>query len=240
MFNGQAADAANVTHGRTRTTEARAELLHSRAVSRDDRSLDWQQGEFFSTRGPLPAGFQYMPEFVSPADEQRLIAIFATLPLQAATYRTFTAKRRIASFGAGYDFAVQAPTPAPPIPEFLRDVCARSAEWAHVAAVELAQCTIAEYSPGTQLGWHRDAPSFGLVIGISLAAPCRMRFRPYPHVTHARAPAHGITLEPRSIYILQDHARWRWQHAIAPTKSLRYSITFRTMPAAVPASGGSP
>ena len=31
------------------------------------------------------------------------------------------------------------------------------------------------------------------------------------------------------MYVLHDEARWRWQHAISPTKALRYSITFRTM-----------
>jgi hypothetical protein len=29
--------------------------------------------------------------------------------------------------------------------------------------------------------------------------------------------------------VFRDEARWRWQHAISPTKALRYSITFRTM-----------
>jgi alkylated DNA repair dioxygenase AlkB len=48
---------------------------------------------------------------------------------------------------------------------------------------------------------------------------------------HGRAPCQAIQLEPRSIYVLRDDARWRWQHAISPTKALRYSITFRTMAA---------
>jgi alkylated DNA repair dioxygenase AlkB len=151
------------------------------------------------------------------------------LPLEEALYRSFTAKRRIASFGAGYDFTAHAATAAPPVPDFLHDVRARAAAWAGVAAGDLSQCTVAEYSPGTQLGWHRDVPTFGIVIGISLASACRMRFRPYPHVKHARQPSHAVVLEPRSIYVLRDQARWRWQHAISPTKALRYSITFRTM-----------
>jgi hypothetical protein len=28
---------------------------------------------------------------------------------------------------------------------------------------------------------------------------------------------------------MQGDARWRWQHSIAPTKALRYSVTFRTL-----------
>jgi alkylated DNA repair dioxygenase AlkB len=37
-----------------------------------------------------------------------------------------------------------------------------------------------------------------------------------------------LTLEPRSIYLLRGAARWAWQHSVAPTKELRYSITLRT------------
>jgi len=32
--------------------------------------------------------------------------------------------------------------------------------------------------------------------------------------------------------VLRDDARWKWQHSIAPTPQLRYSITFRTRVAA--------
>jgi hypothetical protein len=28
--------------------------------------------------------------------------------------------------------------------------------------------------------------------------------------------------------VLRGDARWRWQHSIAPTTTLRWSITFRT------------
>jgi len=48
-------------------------------------------------------------------------------------------------------------------------------------------------------------------------------------VKHAKERALVLVLEPRSTYVLRDEARWRWQHAISPTKALRYSITFRTM-----------
>jgi alkylated DNA repair dioxygenase AlkB len=177
----------------------------------------------------LPNGFVYQPDFLAPADEAFLLAEFRTLPLREALYRTFTAKRRIVSFGAGYDFTSNEPTPAPPLPPFLEPVRERASAWAGIAARELSQCTVAEYSPGTQLGWHRDVPTFGIVIGISLASACRMRFRPYPHVKHGKERSLTVQLEPRSIYVLRDDARWRRQHAISPTKALRYSITFRTM-----------
>ena len=37
-----------------------------------------------------------------------------------------------------------------------------------------------------------------------------------------------MPLQPRSVYLLRDAARWDWQHSIAATNALRYSITFRT------------
>ena len=37
-----------------------------------------------------------------------------------------------------------------------------------------------------------------------------------------------IDLEPRSAYLMRGAARWQWQHALSPTRELRYSITFRT------------
>jgi alkylated DNA repair dioxygenase AlkB len=37
-----------------------------------------------------------------------------------------------------------------------------------------------------------------------------------------------LALEPRSLYMMQGPIRWQWQHSMLPTKSLRYSITFRT------------
>jgi alkylated DNA repair dioxygenase AlkB len=35
-------------------------------------------------------------------------------------------------------------------------------------------------------------------------------------------------VQPRSIYLLRGPARWEWQHSVSATRSLRYSITFRT------------
>jgi alkylated DNA repair dioxygenase AlkB len=37
-----------------------------------------------------------------------------------------------------------------------------------------------------------------------------------------------LTLAPRSIYLLRGAARWEWQHSVAATRQLRYSITLRT------------
>ena len=187
------------------------------------------QPALFDAPTPLPAGLLYRPEFLTPDEEQALVATIQQLPLEAARYREFTAKRRILSFGYGYDFSSHATTPAPPLPAFLEPLRARVGELGGIAPGDFRQCTIAEYAPGTQLGWHRDVPNFAVVAGVSLAAPCRLRLRRYPHVKRGPERSLVLTLEPRSAYVFRDEARWRWQHSVPPTPALRYSITFRTL-----------
>jgi alkylated DNA repair dioxygenase AlkB len=91
----------------------------------------------------------------------------------------------------------------------------------------LEQFLAMRYPPGAAIGWHRDAPMFGTpLIGVSLLYPCAMKFR--------RAQGDGFEqhtqlLEPRSLYILGGASRSEWQHSIPPIKSLRYSITMRTL-----------
>ena len=161
-------------------------------------------------------------------EESALIDAIEALPLAEARYKDYTAKRRTVSYGFDYDFSYNAVHPAPPMPEFLHPLKARAAEWLGVAAEEIRHALVAEYRPGTALGWHRDVPDFELVCGVSLGAPCRMRFRPYPPRGKTKEVL-SIELAPRSAYILSADARWRWQHSIVPTRALRYSITFRTL-----------
>ena len=176
----------------------------------------------------LPPGLIYRPDFVERAEEHTLLEHIRTLPLREAQYRQYTARRRTVNYGFSYDFQHLEAKPAPPIPEFLAPLRARAAQWAGVAAEDFVQGLIAEYTPGTPLGWHRDVPNFELIVGISLAGTARIRFRPYPWKPERRREVFALELEPRSAYILRDEARWGWQHSVPPTKELRYSITFRT------------
>jgi alkylated DNA repair dioxygenase AlkB len=186
------------------------------------------QISLFAGAAPPIDGFRYQSDFLLPEEERELLARIGELPLEEARYKEFTAKRRIASFGHQYDFSSNELLPAGPLPEFLVPLRARVAEWTGIAAADYTHCLVAEYRPGTQLGWHRDVPEFEAVAGCSLAGSCRMRLRRYPHAKGSRERALIVELAPRSVYALEGPARWGWQHAISPTKELRYSITFRT------------
>jgi alkylated DNA repair dioxygenase AlkB len=102
------------------------------------------------------------------------------------------------------------------------------AAWVGIEAAQFSHGLATEYRPGTALGWHRDAPQYGLVVGVSLAAACAMRFRPFPP-RPGRKDVLSLELAPRSAYVLRGDVRWRWQHSIPATKALRYSLTFRTL-----------
>jgi alkylated DNA repair dioxygenase AlkB len=175
----------------------------------------------------------YEPEFIAPQEERELIAAIGALELREARYKDYTAKRRTVSFGSTYDFSGNVRSSAPDPPEFLDSLRAKVSGWVRVPAAALKHILIAEYRPGTTLGWHRDVPDFELVCGVSLGASCRMRFRPFPSKrdgnTTDRKRVLSLDLAPRSAYVLRGDARWRWQHSIPPAKALRYSITLRTL-----------
>jgi alkylated DNA repair dioxygenase AlkB len=185
-----------------------------------------RQTELFEAPSALPNGLLYAPGFITEGEERALLDGIAVTELKEAQYKEYTAKRRVASFGAGYDFDAQELTPAPVLAPFLLPLRSRVAEWLAMPAEAFGYALVAEYRPGTQLGWHRDVPQFEMVVGVSLAASARMRFRPFPPVKGDKILT--LDLEPRSAYVLRDDMRWKWQHSVAPTRALRYSITFRT------------
>ena len=177
----------------------------------------------------LPEGLQVRDDFITADEETALIGAIAALPLREARYKGYTARRRIVSYGSRYDFDDNRLQPAAPCAEFLLPLRERAAAWAGVAPEALHNVLVAEYRPGTPLGWHRDVPDYELVVGVSLAGAARMRLRPYPPLNPKKADVLTLELAPRSAYLLRGIARWGWQHSIAPTPALRYSITFRTL-----------
>jgi len=185
------------------------------------------QAQLFTGRSEWPAGFTYVPEFLSRTQEAELLELIRELPFEEAQYKEWRARRRIVSFGGRYDYSQNELGEAPPIPAFLHPLRAQLAGWAGIAEERMQHGAVAEYRPAAPLGWHRDVPEFEDVVGVSLLGHARMRFRPWPPAAGQRA-TWKIDLEPRSAYQIRGAARWQWQHAVSPTPALRYSITFRT------------
>jgi alkylated DNA repair dioxygenase AlkB len=182
----------------------------------------------------MPSGWRYDEEFLDAAEEADLIALLHGLPLAGARYKSYTARRRVLSFGGSYDFDANRLEPAQPLIAPLHGLRARVALWMSVEPDRLAHVLVAEYPPGAPLGWHRDVPDFDEVAGVSLGSEATLRFRPYPPVNPKRSDIVRIRVAPRSIYRMGGPARWDWQHSVAPLPATRWSITFRTLAARRP------
>jgi alkylated DNA repair dioxygenase AlkB len=175
-----------------------------------------------------PQGLRYQAEFVSPAEEEDLIARISALPLAPFQFGIYEGKRRVASFGWRYDYTERKLESADELPSWIGRLSERIEAFAGLPPGAVRQVLCTEYGEGVGIGWHRDKPHFNEVFGLSLAAPCRLRFR--------RKSGHAwerFTLEPqpRSLYALSGESRRVWEHSIPPVEMARYSITFRTMAA---------
>jgi alkylated DNA repair dioxygenase AlkB len=194
-----------------------------------------RQADLFDIPARLPHGLVYRPEFITRAEETELLSAIAPLPFREARFQQYFAKRRVVHFhppgvGATYDDNADDAADAfssGPLPPFLVALSWKVGEWLEIDASRFVHALVSEYRPGTPIGWHRDKPVYGIVVGLTLAGAGRMRFRPLdPKATPGETVL--LELEPRSVYVMQGPIRWDWQHSMLPTKALRYSITFRT------------
>jgi alkylated DNA repair dioxygenase AlkB len=180
-----------------------------------------------AVKSALPAGFLYFPDWIDEPEEQALLARIASLPFAEVRMHGVVAKRRVVHFGWDYGYESWRITPTAPIPDWMAPVRERAADLISVPATALEEVLITCYPAGSGIGWHRDAPMFGpSVVGVSLLGTCRMRFQ---RTVRAARETADCMLAPRSAYVLAHAARFSWQHTIPATKTLRYSITFRTV-----------
>src|SRR5690606_5336628 len=91
---------------------------------------------------------------------------------------------------------------------------------------ELLAALLIRYDPGAGIGWHRDRPQYGEVLGLSLGADATMRLR---RRTETGFERRNVLLPARSLYRLSGEVRWAWEHSIAPMEQTRWSFTFRSL-----------
>jgi alkylated DNA repair dioxygenase AlkB len=181
----------------------------------------------------VPDGFRYRNDFISVGEETQLAGEIARVEFSTFEMRGVVARRRVAFFGSTYDAGGAATRP---LPAFLMPLRQKVAAWAGVDADAFGMALVNEYPPGAPIGWHRDAPQYGIVAGVSLLSACRMKFRAYvrpgapsPSPSGRRLATHEVTLERRSGYLITADSRNAYEHHIPAVTTLRYSITFRTI-----------
>ncbi len=175
---------------------------------------------------PNVPGLLVRSEFINDSEEAALIRFISGFQWGKVRMHGVSARRRVAQFGWRYSFESYRLTPAAPIPDQFLNLRTAAALLAGIEPAEFSEVLVTEYPPGAGIGWHRDAPHFGIVAGVSLGGPCRMWFRRGETGNWEKL---CVELGARSIYLLSGSIRKDWQHTITPVKALRWSITLRTL-----------
>lgn len=157
-------------------------------------------------------GLQYLPNFVSKAEETRL-----TKQIDGQIWMT-DLKRRVQHYGYIYDYKKRNVTPDMALgglPSWLETIAVRVQAAGLIDAVP-DQVIINEYTPGQGISAHVDCePCFGdTILSLSLGSTCCMDFR---HIESSMK--YLQVLESRSLLVMTGTARYDWQHAIAGRKS---------------------
>ncbi|WP_412468569.1 alpha-ketoglutarate-dependent dioxygenase AlkB [Pedobacter sp. KLB.chiD] len=177
---------------------------------------------------PVP-GFLIFPDFISEAEEQQLIDEIDGQPWMVDYARRLQYYGFRNELEAPYDL-VAIPLAIPPIMNEL----GRKIQALQNLEYVPDQVIINEYQPGEGIRPHKDRNYYeNQICGINLASGCVMRF------TRAKnQEVVDIELPERSLYIMQDDARKKWNHGIPPRKKdlingtvrhrgRRVSITYR-------------
>lgn len=157
---------------------------------------------------PTIPGLAYLPEYVTPIEEAGLVSA-----IDAAAWNTSWSRRR-QFYGEGYGRGAPVELLLPPWARFL---IAR-ADQAGLTERPFDQMLVNEYLAGQGIALHRDHDPFDrTVASLSLLSACVMDFR---NVETGRQES--LLLEPRSLLVLSDDARYLWEHGIARRKTDRW------------------
>jgi alkylated DNA repair dioxygenase AlkB len=176
-----------------------------------------------------PEGFSYVPDFISIEEEAALLGEIEKTPLHTFIFQGYEAKRKVASFGYDWNFEKRQLSKGKDIPPGFHFLAGKVAQHLSRQPEDFSELLVTEYPEGSTINWHRDAPPFDIIAGISLLSDCTFRLRPYDKAQQNRRSIVSIPAKRRSLYIMQGPSRSEWEHSIPTMKQVRYSITLRTL-----------
>jgi alkylated DNA repair dioxygenase AlkB len=165
-----------------------------------------------------------------PQDETDLIAAIEHLADELWTHpqprpTLPAAKRETISFRGRYHTQTRRVAEGLLLPAFLAEVRDRCARAAGLDAEMFEQATATRYPPHAGIGWHTDAAVYGpTVLSLSLATDWYMDFNCGGHRTVVR-----VAIPRGALIVMSGAARSIWRHCIRPVKTLRYSVSFRSI-----------
>lgn len=180
-------------------------------------------------RLPAIAGLRYVPSYLTPDTQVRLIAA-----VDAHTWQT-SVNRGVQIYGYRYTHRTREAFRVGDLPVWARELAERLRH--DGLSPDLPNQLVAnDYPVGSGISAHIDQAVFGTtVISISLGGTCIMRF------VHAQSKrVEECLLEPGSALVLAGSARWDWTHEIPAQavdvwrmqhlpRSRRVSLTFRAV-----------
>lgn len=185
--------------------------------------------ELFPIVLKLPEGFSYTDDFLTYEEEHQLLDTVRALELRPMIFQGFEAKRKVASFGYDYHFDKRQLTKGSHIPAGLEWLISKVENYFYLPQDSFAEVLVTEYPVGSVINWHRDAPPFEKIVGISLLSDCVFKLRPHDKTKQTRKATISLPVRRRSIYLMSGVAREEWQHSTAPVSEVRFSITLRTL-----------
>lgn len=181
----------------------------------------------------LPPGAQYLPDYIDRSDEFTLLGHIDNLPWLGDL------KRRVQHYGYRYDYKARRITTDSylgSLPNWLDELANRL--WKEeIFDLKPDQVIVNEYVPGQGIAAHVDCePCVGETIAsLSLGSTSEMEFS-----SMHSGDSLSRLLEPQSLLVLKDEARFGWKHGIPARKvdlidgqriarGRRVSLTFRTV-----------
>ena len=177
------------------------------------------------------AGLDYKKDYINEIEHDQLLKQIDEQPWLDDL------KRRVQHYGYKYDYKARRivrDMRIGKLPEWLEELAEKLCEDGHMPEVA-DQVIVNEYEPGRGISGHIDCePCFDdTIVSLSLGSGCFMDF-----INKFDNEKKEVWLEPRSIVVLEDKARYEWLHGIAARKSdtwdghrkpreRRVSLTFR-------------
>lgn len=177
------------------------------------------------------SGLQYVSDYLNAEQERELLQVINQQPWRDDL------KRRVQHYGYVYDYKARAVDPSMylgPLPDWAKPLATLLRQQERFPQFP-DQLIVNEYQPGQGISAHVDCePCFeNTIASITLGSGCTMDFTSLGDGTK-----HPLYLEPRSLVVMQDEARYQWRHSIAARKSdqregqrvprsRRVSLTFR-------------
>lgn len=163
-------------------------------------------------------GLKYIPEFITQSDHDYLIKQVDNQPWLSDL------KRRVQHYGYKYNYKarkIDTSMHIGALPDWALDLAYKLYNNNFIDSIP-DQVIINEYLPGQGISSHIDCvPCFSnIIISLSLGSACIMDFT--NPSTDEKIP---VLLEPKSIVILKEDARYKWNHSIAARKTDKFQGT---------------